>query len=500
MRHFATLLVLCLVATAARAVPAPTVTYQGELQLDGQPVTDTCDFELALYPTPTGGSPVAGPTAAAGITVVDGRFTAPITGWPADAWAGDRWLEIAVTCPAGGSPTTLSPRTPITSAPTAALALAVGSDSVDGAAIVDGSVDTADLAPGAVQAGDIATGAVGTAQIDASQIQRRIDSPCPAGEAVTAVAETGSVTCAPLGAANWHGYTGLVATTDRVSVGLLGYRGAKVLIQSDSGITSPELDLAELGEDFSRLSFSTIGSSPDFHYDFWTIAAHSSLAANGGPATDRINFYNSRAGDLMSLVGSGRLGIGVIDPQNQLDVNGSARLRSLGDGTRTGNVPVLVQPDGDLVADSNTHWITVPGAAFRPYFSSTEYVGTVTIQPVAGANDEVSAPFMLPDGARVIAANAWLLDNSADTDLQVTLREAPMTITGTYAYDAWSSSSTGAALRNFAASDVSDFPVIDNLTSTYMVSVHPVLAGSSSLTTWKGSLTAVRAVLILYQQ
>jgi hypothetical protein len=111
------------VATLAPAATAAQVfTYQGELALGGQPVTNSCDLRFELYAAPAGGSPVAGPFLANGVIVVDGRFDAIISGWPSAAWEGLRWLEIAVACPGGGQPTTLSPRTLVTSAPTAVLA------------------------------------------------------------------------------------------------------------------------------------------------------------------------------------------------------------------------------------------------------------------------------------------------------------------------------------------------------------------------------------------
>jgi hypothetical protein len=111
-----------LVAFSAGGQPAPPVTYQGELALDGQPITGSCDIRFRLFDAASGGSVVAGPHLASGVVVVDGRFAAPITGWTATSWSGERWLEIAVACPDGGALTVLAPRNPVTSAPTAALA------------------------------------------------------------------------------------------------------------------------------------------------------------------------------------------------------------------------------------------------------------------------------------------------------------------------------------------------------------------------------------------
>ena len=176
-------LVLAFVAPAL-AVVAPPVTYQGELRLEGRPVDDVCDFELTLFEALAGGSPIVGPVGVFGTPVTAGRFTVLVEGWPTTVWDGERFLEVAVACPAGGSPVVLAPRQPVTSAPTAALALAVSGGSIDSLALVNGSVT----------ASKIAAGAVGSVQIDATQVQRRIGS-CAAGSSIRAVAENGAVTC-----------------------------------------------------------------------------------------------------------------------------------------------------------------------------------------------------------------------------------------------------------------------------------------------------------------
>ncbi len=110
-------------------------TYQGQLKNAGGPVNDTCDLQFSLWDAagsgspPTGGTQI-GITQTLSVTVTNGLFTAVLNGgneFGANAFTGDeRWLQIAVRCPAGnGAYTTLAPRQALTAAPYA-LGLAPG--------------------------------------------------------------------------------------------------------------------------------------------------------------------------------------------------------------------------------------------------------------------------------------------------------------------------------------------------------------------------------------
>ena len=192
----------CIVAILAADVTgaqlAPPFTYQGELALGGQLVDGTCDFEFTLYDSEAGGAMIAGPYEASVVAVAEGRFAAQITGWSTTVWQGDRWLEIAVACPSGGSVTPLTPRRPVTSAPTAALAWTVGTDAVGTLALASGAVTTA----------KIAAAAVGTAEIDSTEVQRRVGSSCATGTSISAIAADGTVTCEPDDGATYSALSG----------------------------------------------------------------------------------------------------------------------------------------------------------------------------------------------------------------------------------------------------------------------------------------------------
>ncbi|MFH1746541.1 MAG: hypothetical protein ABIG44_05785 [Planctomycetota bacterium] len=111
---------LCLSAWAqARAIDLP-ITYQGQLKLAGEPVTNAVDFRFSLWDADVFGTQVGTDfTPAAPIDVVDGLFTAQIDtmNFGPTAFNGDpRWLEIEVWQDGTGW-VTLSPRQMLTASP-----------------------------------------------------------------------------------------------------------------------------------------------------------------------------------------------------------------------------------------------------------------------------------------------------------------------------------------------------------------------------------------------
>ncbi len=107
-------------------------TYQGQLKNSaGDPLTDTCAFQFALYDAATVGTKLGGTSTVAGVSVTNGYFAAKVNPggeFGSSAFNGQaRWLEIAVKCSADTSYTTLTPRQELTLAPYAAYALKAGS-------------------------------------------------------------------------------------------------------------------------------------------------------------------------------------------------------------------------------------------------------------------------------------------------------------------------------------------------------------------------------------
>ena len=105
-----------------------TFTYQGQLKDgSGNPITNTCDFQFNLYDAATSGNLVGNnPQTVTGVAVSNGYFTVNLD-FGTSAFDGNkRWLQIAVSCPAGGSYTPLTPLQPLTAAPYAFYATKAG--------------------------------------------------------------------------------------------------------------------------------------------------------------------------------------------------------------------------------------------------------------------------------------------------------------------------------------------------------------------------------------
>ena len=66
--------------TGELAAPLDTgFTYQGELtDGDGSPIATACDFQFGLWDSASGGAQLGGISAASGIQVSEGPFSAPV--------------------------------------------------------------------------------------------------------------------------------------------------------------------------------------------------------------------------------------------------------------------------------------------------------------------------------------------------------------------------------------------------------------------------------------
>ncbi len=113
------------VAADAAAPLGSNFSYQGQLKQHGVPVNEVCDFEFRLWSDEVGGSQVAAAQPVFDVSVVNGLFQVQLDFGVAAFVDSERWLDVAVSCPAGGSLVGISPRQPITAAPFALLALDV---------------------------------------------------------------------------------------------------------------------------------------------------------------------------------------------------------------------------------------------------------------------------------------------------------------------------------------------------------------------------------------
>lgn len=115
-------------------------TYQGYLELDGQPVSGACDFQFSLWDAEMAGVQFGFVQDVLALPVSQGRFTAllnELNDFNSTISGSAAWLEISVRCPAGsGAYTTLSPRQALTAVPYALSlmpgAAIVGNDASEG--------------------------------------------------------------------------------------------------------------------------------------------------------------------------------------------------------------------------------------------------------------------------------------------------------------------------------------------------------------------------------
>ncbi|MBI3782810.1 MAG: tail fiber domain-containing protein [Deltaproteobacteria bacterium] len=163
-------------------------TFQGQLQQSGTLQNGSCDFQFSLYNAASAGTKLGVTQTVSGVVVSDGLFTVTLNAaneFGSSAFDGtDRWLEIALRCPAGSGSfgAAFAPRQALTATPYALYAPSSGSssdvacsgcvgssdlasDSVTTIKILDGAVTGAKIADGTIATVDLANAAVTPAKL-----------------------------------------------------------------------------------------------------------------------------------------------------------------------------------------------------------------------------------------------------------------------------------------------------------------------------------------------
>ena len=115
-----------LLAIAGPAAAQPhSITYQGRLDVAGQPATGAYDLSFTVYDAPAGGAGVGVPVQHPAVPVSNGLFTVELDFGPGVFTGDPRWLEIAARASGETEFTVLTPRQPVTAAPHALVARTV---------------------------------------------------------------------------------------------------------------------------------------------------------------------------------------------------------------------------------------------------------------------------------------------------------------------------------------------------------------------------------------
>ncbi len=258
---------------AIQAALGTAFTYQGRLTDGGNPANGTYDFQFKLFDADSDGTQVGSTVTVDDETVTDGLFTVQLD-FGSDAFDGNaRWLEIGVRPGSStGGYTTLSPRQALTAVPYA-ISLVPGADIEREALTVNFSV--ANGRPGGIW----------------PVTKKAIEAWTSDGTALWAAAGSGTAV---------YGYS---------------ESGTAANFATNSTTSVPTLRLRETQADYARLEFSNTTNTARR----WHIAGL--IAAN--QADDRLNFWNSAGGDIVSITGDGQVGIKTTNPGSTLHVIGN---------------------------------------------------------------------------------------------------------------------------------------------------------------------------------
>ncbi|MEO6404397.1 MAG: hypothetical protein ABIY51_15615 [Ferruginibacter sp.] len=104
-----------------------------------------------------------------------------------------------------------------------------------------------------------------------------------------------------------------------LGIGTLG-PVAKLHLFSNSATGYPQLLVEENDNDYARINFKTTNAGNSGN-NFWAIAGYN----NNNRASEKLNFWNNAIGDVMTITGTGNVGIGTNNPTYKLSVLGNIR-------------------------------------------------------------------------------------------------------------------------------------------------------------------------------
>ncbi len=465
------LLFLCATCfSAAQAMPVGSAfTYQGELKQAGVPADGVYDFQFQLFNAASGGVAVSGITVINNLNVDEGLFTVMLD-FGDSPFTGDAvFLQIQVKEDSAATFTSLAPRQSLTATPYSIQSEFVGMDGVSSTSIINGTITAADIGPNAV----------GSSEIITTQVQQRVTGICSGGSAMAGINQDGSVNCQAAGAdTDWVETASTVSTLKNVAIG-----GTDATIGSGTfAVYGPFQDT------FGGMFVDVTGTG--FEQPFYGYSTNGNFRAwtefNENADQWRVNINN---GYQLYVDGNGRTGINEPNPQANLHVDGTVRFEDL--GVTGGDVPLMIQPDGDVVPGPNEFTIAIPPAAFTVEEPGDDFQkvlgnGHAFIQSGFGA---LSAPVYLPNGATVTRVQIWYLDSSSQ-NMTFRLRRSSHTSISNADLAALEPTGSVAGIRTATDTTINLNP-INNLTNSYYFRVFS--------NNWTGSNMGIRAVLITYR-
>jgi hypothetical protein len=383
-------------ALALSAAPLPAAplgsafTYQGALDSGGTPANGPYDFEFRIFDDPVAVLPLGPPVLRDDVGLTAGVFSVDLDFGTAAFNGQARWLEIAVRPGTSiGAYTPLLPRQRI--AP----------------------------APYALTAASVPAGAIAATEINAAQVQRRINAACAVGSALRAVAQDGVPTCqlddtgaAQLAAhaaqADAHGpllwtapnASAIQTLRDAVRINSSVDSGATLYV-NDAGATGPALLLANAVSSEGDIAVVAGDALQVGSWDIATAAYTNHLQID---STGRVGVANS-------------LGIGTFSPASALVVQGDdvvAQIRddSTDNSADAARLELLERSGGAFNAGGFVQW---DGSANRLY------VGTIS----SGTRANL---LVLDRGSQSVGIGTQTLDNSYALSVNGSIRSKEIVV------------------------------------------------------------------------
>lgn len=439
-----------LMLAAVASVRAQTIgtgfTYQGQIRIQGQPLTGTADVSFFLMDAATGGNQVGNPIDFTNLSLTDGLFTVILNDagqFGQNAFTGNaRWLEIDVRTPAGsGNYTTLTPRQPLTPSPFALYA-ASGAGSGGSVWLQSGNIayyNAGNVGIGTAAADDRlalkanSDGGLLSLHNTSDQTKWEMNIPVSGGLSINEDAAPNLLDqsctadsqfdCAlsPLSNGQWQSFTaGLTGTLASVQVFLGSSQSATFTVDifagegtSGSVLAESVIQFGPSGANGNWVTFNfpapttvTAGSKytikltgPNGTIAYWDASCSDASYTGGkssilamGDGLFKTYVINGTGTPVeysrMFLAAGGNVGIGTITPAAHLDVAGSVKAGSfIGDGSRlTGIASSLWSADGaNIYYNSGNVGIGIATPASRLHVSGGG--GDVRVDVGSATND-----------------------------------------------------------------------------------------------------------------